>query len=254
MAKWTFFGRVLPERIPVTLGTPITASATVDSLGMAFDYRLTVTDSQTIVDIAIMRGQPDRATMRNLAEDCIRKVTDLVGYKYGIGFDVDIISGVCQETGEWEVFGIGVPVLRNRRKPEDFGPIDGKLVEAVHRDVPAQIALTDFREAMRVPVGTGFFCYRAIEALMQSMRANPKEDAGSVSWPRFRETLRVDRNAIDRVRQHADAPRHGIPSSITDADRAKVLVITDEIIRRYLAYMIRGRVELQEREFPVLTA
>jgi hypothetical protein len=251
MAKWTFFGRVLPERIPVTWMTPITASATVDALGIAFDYKLTVTDSQAMVDIAITRGHADTATMRNLAKDCIRTVTDLVGYKYGVSFDIDVISAVCQETGEWEVFGIGVPVLSNRRKPEDCGPLDGKLVEAVHRDVPAQIALADFREAMGVPVGTGFFCYRAIEALMQSMRANPKEDTNSLSWPRFRETLCVDRSAIDHVKQHADAPRHGIPSSITDADRAKVLVITDEIIRRYLEYIIRGRAELQEREFPV---
>ena len=163
MAKWTFFGRTLPERIPVTVGTPITASATVDSLGITFDYRLTVTDSQAMVDIAITRGQSDTATMRNLAKDCIRTVTDLVGYKHGVCFDIDVISGVCQETGEWEVFGIGIPVLRTRRKPEDFGPIDSKLVEAVHRDVPAQMALADFREAMRVPVGTGLFCYRAIE-------------------------------------------------------------------------------------------
>ena len=86
------------------------------------------------------------------------------------------------------------------------------------------------------------------------MKTDPKEDEGSASWPRFRKTLCVDRSAIDHVEQHADAPRHGKPSSIADADRAKVLVITDEIIMRYLKYLVRGHVELKEGKFPVLTA
>ncbi len=101
MPKWTFFGRVLPERIPATWKTPITASASVDSLGISFDYRLTVTNSQVVVDIAITRGQPDTATLRNLAEDCFRMVTD----SNGSSFDVEVIFGICHETGEWELFG-----------------------------------------------------------------------------------------------------------------------------------------------------
>jgi hypothetical protein len=251
MPTWTFYGRVLPERVPITWYVPVCASAK-GPFGIAFDYRLSIIDSQVIVDITVTAGTPDTATTRNLAENCIRAVTDLVGYKRGIHFDVDIVSGVCRETGQWEVFGIGIPVLVARRRPEDLGPIDGNLVAAVHCDISAQMALADFREAMRVPVGTGFFCYRAIEALMQSMRANAEEDLGSISWPRFRKTLCVERGAIDLVKQYADKLRHGRPFEISDADRAKVLSITDEIIRRYLEHLVRGRVQLPEGEFPDL--
>lgn len=86
---------------------------------------------------------------------------------------------------------------------------------------------------MRVPVGTGLFSYRAIEAIMQAMRSSDEESNG-FAWGRTRGTLRVDRSAIDYVRSFADRPRHGRPSGISDQDRAQVFKITDEVIRRYL--------------------
>jgi hypothetical protein len=115
------------------------------------------------------------------------------------------------------------------------------------------LILQDFREAIQIARGTGFFCYRAIEAMMQSMKAADSENEGSLSWPRLREVLRIDRSAIDYVKEHADFPRHGRPSDVTDAQRAKIFTITDEIVRRYLQYLRRGKTTLPEAEFPLLT-
>lgn len=166
--------------------------------------------------------------------------------------DVEIISAVSQETNEWSVFGIEVPVLASRRNKRDHGVVDARLVRVIGRSIPAQIVLADFREAMRTPVGTGFFCYRAIEAMMQSMKVAPQEKDAS-AWARLRETLSIDRTAIDAIKQHADLPRHGSPSVILDTDRAKVFVLADEIINRFLEYLIRGEKVLPSGEFPVLT-
>jgi hypothetical protein len=74
--------------------------------------------------------------------------------------------------------------------------------------------------------------------MMQSMKSDPSE-ADGVAWQRLRETLKIDRDAIDTVKQHADLPRHGRPSAITDEQRAEVFRVTDTIIDRYLQYVVQ---------------
>jgi len=91
---------------------------------------------------------------------------------------------------------------------------------------------------MRIPVETGFYCYRAIEAMMQSMKSDPNDD-DSRAWQKLREALKIDRNVIDSVKQHADVPRHGRPSAITDAERAQVFQATDMIVDRYLQHLVQ---------------
>ena len=177
----------------------------------------------------VTKGSPDVYSIRIAAVECIRMITDLIGYQHGCYFDVEILSAVSQETSDWQVFANEIPVLASRRMRQTAGVIDGRLVQAIGANVSAKIALADFREAMRVPVGTGFFCYRAIESMMQSMKVQANEDENSVSWPRIREMLSIDRPVIDEIKQHADLPRHGKPSAISDTERAKVFELTDEI-------------------------
>ena len=89
------------------------------------------------------------------------------------------------------------------RLPEQRGTIQSDLIIAVGTNVSAQMVLADFREAMRVAVGTGFFCYRAIEAMMQSMRGADITSDNS-AWQQLRDRLRIDRSAIDEIKSHAD--------------------------------------------------
>jgi hypothetical protein len=74
--------------------------------------------------------------------------------------------------------------------------------------------------AMRDAIGTGFHCYRAIEALMQSMK-NDTTKTDKQAWVRLNEMLLLDRSAFEKIKAHADHPRHGKPSSITDPERAE---------------------------------
>jgi hypothetical protein len=57
-------------------------------------------------------------------------------------------------------------------------------------------------------IGTGFHCYRAIDAMMQSMK-DIENDKDEAAWTRLRDRLRVKRTPIDVVKAHADLPRHG---------------------------------------------
>jgi hypothetical protein len=88
--------------------------------------------------------------------------------------------------------------------------------------------------------------------MMQSMKTSA-DGADAPAWQLLRERLRVDRSAIDAVKKHADYPRHGKLSGMTDAERAQVFELTDEIIERFIAYLVCGKTALENGEFPDLT-
>jgi hypothetical protein len=251
MSKWSFFGRIIPERVPVTLAIPLEARAR-SSFGFRYNFRVAIHQSQAVVDIEVTEGDPDLATLRNTAGASVRTITDLIGYQRGCYFDVEILSAVSKNTDEWAVFGIEIPILVKWRNNDSIGVFENRLLQNIGAYIPAQIVLADFREAMRVAVGTGFYCYRAVEAMMQSMKTSP-QDKDRYAWESLRNALCIDRSAIEYVKQHADLARHGKPASITDADRGKVLQLTDEIIRRFLAFIMRDKSGLPPNEFPTLS-
>ena len=89
--------------------------------------------------------------------------------------------------------------------------------------------------------------------MMQSMRASDEEKAAD-AWQRLPDILHVDRAVIDAVRKYADQPRHGRPSNITDGERQTIRKMTDEIVRRYLHYLLGGKNKLDATKFPQLKA
>ena len=253
MAKWTFFGRILPERFPFSLGGPISGASTAEKHQVSYTWTIRIFAGQIVASVDVTNGAPDVLTLRNFIQDEIRVIADTVGYLTGFSFDVEIISASCLETDEWQIFGIGIPVVTDRRDQTKARMMNSGLLEDVMRHPSAQIVLADFREAMRSAVGTGFFCYRAVEAMMQSMKKSEAEKEKEV-WPRLRDALCVDLSAIEYLKAHADFPRHGKPNAITGEERAHVFQITDVIIERYLKYLQGGRKPLLEAEFPTITA
>jgi len=239
---------VLPERIPLKVALPEWTSELTE-FGLRYRVTIQIADGQFVVPVIVESGQIDVHTLRNFVENDIRIATDLVGYLIGGSFDVDMISATSN-AGSSVVFGIKVPALEVARGAQTTS-IESELLNAVAQEIPARLVLADFREAIRNPAGTGFFCYRAVEAVMQSMKAHPdKRDA--VASKTLRDRLQIDRAFIAEIKKYADYPRHGKVSSINDADRAKVFRMTDQIIRRYLEFLRRGKIPLSASEFPSL--
>jgi hypothetical protein len=164
---------------------------------------------------------------------------------------VEIISAINRSNEEWRVFGIQVPVLVARNNPLRSTEIDGKLFVKAAASSSAAMVLADFQSAMRDPIGTGFYCYRAIEAMMQSIKLEPEEKS-SKAFPRMREHLKIEEPVLRFIESHAAYPRHGRPSGMSDAERGRVYELTDEIILRYLEYLVRDSKPLPEAEFETL--
>src|ERR1700737_758683 len=92
MTQWTFFGRVLPERIPLKVALPEWTSELTE-FGLRYRVTVQIADGQFVVPVIIESGQIDVRTLRNLVENDIKIATDLIGYLIGGSFDHDIVSG-----------------------------------------------------------------------------------------------------------------------------------------------------------------
>ena len=114
MASWTFFDRVLPERIPMTMELPA-ATLEYTDFGLIYETHVRIADGQFVADVTIAKGAVDIHTLRNLIERHIRATADLISYQNGFGYDVEVIAAVCRETGEPCIFGPVIPVLSQRR-------------------------------------------------------------------------------------------------------------------------------------------
>jgi hypothetical protein len=243
--KFTFYGKVNPERVPITFPSPISGEAQNPLLQASYKFRVAIHASQCVIDLDVDdTDASDVFTLRNIAADAVATLTDLVGYRLGICFAVEIISYIRRDNDDWFVFGIDVPILAARRAGT-ANNIPRELLTAVLGNVPAMMVLADFRKAMSDPIGTGFHCYRALEAMMQSMK-EADDEKDSVAWERLRGRLRMDRSAVDAIKAHADLPRHGRPSQTSDQQRAQLFELTDEIINRFLKYLVNGKSPLRD--------
>jgi hypothetical protein len=248
--RWTFFGRVLPERFSLSIGTPFAGEVAQPDFGTRAKFRTVLHASQLIVTLEVIEGELDVFSLRNLAAQCAEHYTDLIGYTYGGHFSVEIVSAVSGDN--WQIFGIQIPAIADRQNPHRKLSLDSDLVVAVGGSPHAANVLRDYQHAMRDPIGTGFHCYRAIEAMMQAMKSETVKD-DKAAWAALNSALRLDSSAALFVKKYADYPRHGKPWSMSDADRVNVFGITDEIVYRYLELLRRGAQALPHDEFAVLT-
>jgi hypothetical protein len=250
--RWVFAGRAFPERLPIKVSVPLKSNTLYPALGVSVDTVVHIVDSQILAHVSVTEGDTDIHTIKNLVEAQVRVILDLAGYQFGGSFDIEIISAISRDTEESVVFGNTIPLLQNIRK-NDYGVIDDQLLRAVTGNPFASKVLADFREAMRMVLDTGFFCNRAIDSMMQSMKPSPKERATKQDWVRLHDALKIKQSYAHRVKKHSDDARHGNLVAISDNERAEVFVVTHEIIRRYLAYLVRGSQPLPEAEFPILS-
>jgi hypothetical protein len=249
--RWIFAGRTFPERLPIKVSVPIKTTAHFAAFGLSLELVVRIADSQILAYVSVIEGDMEVYTLKNLVETEIRVILDLAGYQSGGSFDMEIVSAIDRETDDCVVFGNIIPVLMNRRKA-DYGVFDLKLFETIMGNPFAKTVLADFREAMRMVVDTGFFCNRAIDSMMQSMKQNPKKKTTKEDWVRLHNALKITESYARRVKKHSDDARHGNLRNIFDNERGEVFEVTNEIIMRYFVYLVRGSKPLPEAEFPIL--
>lgn len=244
--SYTFLGKVLPERVNVS----------IPSLTLKIDYPDAKIKGTILLSIQLCqiyaRFTSDEKienilTLRNHVETAIRIPVDNLGYLLGCGYDIEIDS-MIDYSGEHTVFPVSITSnvneFRNKR-PKEF--LELLKISSGREGKYLQYCLSDLREAILQNRGTGFYCYRAIESLslfFADRNAIPKENKKEI-WKKFRESLDIQREKIDFILKFSKPVRHGDTIYVSPEDMKKIFDYTYEIVDKYVIFAANGYKQLQ---------
>ena len=219
-------GRIHPERADAWFaprlvwqtpsGAGIAVSCTSSQLAVTIDD----TEMQDVVSGFLQARQIGQAVASSL------------GFSFGVGYSIELIQ-VMTESGEATVFGAGVPEL----KFENNTALFLQAVEISRKNLFFRMAVRDYCNAISEPMDCAVNCFRAIEAIKGAF--GPGSDAQC--WTRMHTELGTTRETIDsKIKVFSDPVRHGnwaeYPAT-TGLDRLEMLLVTRDVLTRYLRYL-----------------
>lgn len=241
--QYVFFGRVLPEREGmVSVGPLAIRFPTVNGT----DVRISLSIVKCVVQIlAQVDASVQLHELKYQVQNICQSFLDLLCFAKGLSHEIEIMSVLTPENEHfvYEIKNKTIYDLAHER-------IELGTLMSLMQDSFLRHALADLRQAVRNPIDTAFFSYRAIESLMQ--RFNPDETSKK-SWTEFRSKLNIDRKLIDGIKTFADPSRHGCHQVIDIGTRSQILQDTWLIIERYIHYAQNSYAQLSEDEYTMLS-
>lgn len=224
-------GKVLPERAGVNIG-PLTFGVSGGEDVPQSTLHVQILWSQIFARLTCPSPVKNHFTARNLVEDCVRSILDAAGFVFGRGYDVEITQYFATDpTADW-VFGVDIGVLEKRASEAGLTVDHLAYLMSTPTSWFFRRALADFREAIKNATDTGFFCYRAIETLMQCHAALNGGSNDSTKWRAFRDHYNVSEDDIRNVKSFADPIRHGNGlhmKEVTSGERARIFELAWDI-------------------------
>lgn len=234
---YTFFGKVLPERVNVTI-SQLVFRLTHPDTGIDGEVSMSIDLSQVTARFTASREIVDLYTLRNFVCDAVRVELDVLGYVNGCGYGLEII-GVSDSLGNPPIIlGIGVPVLASESRSVDFEKIFCLFGDA--RGNYLRLCLADLREAIREPRDTGFFIYRSTESLMQSFRTGNSKQDKEKAWQSLRLALSVSEDSIGYLQEVGVPFRHGETKYMSDSEKCRLFTVAWDIVGKYIEYACNG--------------
>lgn len=236
MDPYLFEGVVHPERAGITLQLP------------PFGFRHIASGTEAVAYVSIILNQVavwvetanewNVYDLRNVVKALVQNELAIVGYVKGYAYEVDIKRVMHRALGIDLVFGIDIPCIAERNK-------DANLAEAVEAirgktggdaGVYLHRCFADLITAMKSPEDTGFYCYRAIEALRQYCIVRYKLDPEKKSeqWKKLREIAECTEETLLEIKNSADPARHAAIVGITDADRVTLFTKTWDVVDAFI--------------------
>jgi hypothetical protein len=227
---------VHPERAQITLQLP--------PLG----FQHVTSGTQAVAHVSIILNQialwVESATewdifdLRNVAKSILQNELAIVGYLKGYAYDVEIRRVLNRARNIDYVFGIDIPCIAKRNE-------EIKLAEEVEKiraktlgdaGIYFRRCFADLIAAMKTPDDTGFYCYRAIEALRQYCIVRYKLDPEKTSdqWSKVRVVSGCDEQTLRDIKAAADPVRHGAIVGITSSDRETLFTKTWDVVDGFL--------------------
>ena len=162
-------------------------------------------------------------------------VVGALGFANGCGYGVEVVQ-IIDENSNAFVFGVqpigGQPGEKISLDP--LQPIMNRALSLSLRDLFFRLAIRDYMRAMNDPIDCPTYCFRAIE----SVKASFVFKTGKDRWDDMHKALGTSRDEITTtIKDFADPIRHGSWPAMRSTDNAlrwKMLILTRDILRRYL--------------------
>lgn len=253
MALYVINGIIRPEWVGLTFQTDpskgIPTLSVQSTVAGKCSVAYHIAQNQICLRVETERKPNEVGTFRNELSTICRSMVDAICYQWAMGLDVELTTMIDATTGDCAIFCCNVPEIQNAKSERpQLNPND--LLSLAVSNVHLRRALSDLREAIRNADDTGFFCFRAIESIRQHFKSSSNSDAQS--WERLRQSLHVDRSWIDVITPIAEALRHGENTSMTGAQRLKVMQHAWKIVDRFYVYLHGQEQRLSDAHFPIL--
>lgn len=236
---YVFSGVVYPERAHLELGAPIPFEFQNIAFGISGNVQLSIYKNQIIVNFTTANRIVDMPALRNLMTDFVASVVDIAGFNGVVGYEVDLRSVCSIHEQTTEVFGVNIPGLSIGNDEIRKYEIND-LLSLCCRVALFRRALGDFKNAIRHPIDTGFFCYRAVESILNYVRDADNLKGKPEAINRLNGILNLDPTCIELLRDLGGDVRHGKIVSITGSQRHQAIRVTREILQRFAVYLKAG--------------
>jgi hypothetical protein len=190
----------------------------------------------------------DIATFHNQINTVCKSIYDAATFLGATSVGVELTSLTEVETGRFWTFQDAVPELA--QSVEERPLSTEAFINLALSNPYLRSALSDLNEAIRSPNDTGFYCYRAIETLMQEFKQQGEDN--KAAWPRFRDALRVSKEWIKPLTDTSIGNRHGELKSLSGQERVFLMTRAWTLVYRFVRLKSLNIAQLPVSEFRLL--
>ena len=235
MYTYIFEGIVLPERAQLTFKKTIEFTHISSSISGRADLSILLNKVCVWVDTQV---EWDIFDLRNTVRYMVQNELSIIGYLYGYAYDLEIVRVLNRALNIDYVFGIDIGCIVERNSKINKEELMKVIRDKIQDDegVFLHRCFSDLSMAIKVPEDTGFYCYRAIESLLQHCVAkfNLLSQGKPKQWQKLRDIAKCGKETILRIKNFADPTRHGNISLITSEERRELFIDTWNIVDEYL--------------------
>jgi hypothetical protein len=236
MEPYIFYGKILPERAQITLGFGLNFTHLVSSnIGIA---NVSIVLNQLAVTVQT-KIEWNIFDLRNVVNNIVQSHLAMIGYLNGYAYDLEITRVLNSELKIDYVFGIDIPAISKPREGVDLASELEKLrmKSQGENGIFLNRCFKDLVSAMKDADDTGFYCYRAVEALRHHCAVvhNISEKDKKAQWEKFRSVSNTNEEKIRKLEGSAKSVRHGGVSGVTSHDRADLFKTTWDIVGAYIS-------------------
>jgi len=199
--------------------------------GIKGELSISIYKNQIVVTFESSIRISNLYTLRNIVSDVVGSIVHIAGLSCIVGYEIEMISATEVQTGVVRVFGMDEPgfsIGDNEARTISIS----SMLRFCHSEALFRRAITDFKNAIRVPADTGFYCYRAIESLLNILRDRYALDKPA-AIAKLNSDLNLNASCIEKLRTLGGGPRHGKAVWISGEDRVRSLEITRESLIRF---------------------